>query len=445
MFLTPEDAKAIASRIIGRSRADACTVSISGGGNRHFRFAKNEATTNSAVSEIDISIESSFGLRSGSVKLNSLGDADLEKAQAQSEEIARLSPENPEFMPPLPPHSYEAGGARFDAGTAGVTADALANAANLAIKAANGHEVTATGHIEAGHEFTALANSAGLFAYDQGTGAELTVTARNTTRAWSGWAGGAENRFGALDAARLGKRAVEKAVFGGTPVDLDPGVYTVVLEPAAVADLLLQLMGYSDARSADEGRSYLSKPGGGSKLNDKLISEYVTITSDPGDPAAPDTLWGEDGLPKKRVVWFERGVAKNASCSRFWARKTGRAPLPRSRNLSMAGGSTPIEEMIRDVKRGVLVTRFWYVNTVDPRTLLSTGMTRDGLFLIENGKIAAPALNLRFNESPVSAFANIEAIGPAERAVGGNGYGSAISAPPLLVKAFTFSSKSSGI
>jgi predicted Zn-dependent protease len=445
MLLSPEDARAIASKIIGRSKADACTVSIFGGGSRHFRFAKNEATTNGAVSEIGISIDSSFGLRSGTVNVNSLDDADLEKAQAQSEEIARLSPENPEFMPPLPPQSYEAGGARFDAGTAGIAADALANAAKLAIEAANGHKVTATGYIAAGHEFVAFANSAGLFAYDRGTSAELTVTARTTGRPWSGWAGGSQNRFSALDAEKLGKRAVEKAVFRGTPADLDPGVYTVVLEPAAVADLLLQLMGHIDMRGADEGRSFLSKPGGGTKLDEKLLSEHVTITSDPGDSVAPDTLWGEDGLPKKRTVWFERGVAKNASCSRFWARKTGRTPLPRSRNLSMSGGATPIEDMIREVKRGILVTRFWYVNTVDPRTLLSTGMTRDGVFLIENGEIAAPALNLRFNESPVSAFAKIEAIGPAERAIGSNSYGSSISAPPLLIKAFTFSSKSSGI
>ena len=111
----------------------------------------------------------------------------------------------------------------------------------------------------------------------------------------------------------------------------------------------------------------------------------------------------------------------------------------------MAGGAVPFEDMIRDIKRGILVTRFWYVNTVDPRTLLSTGMTRDGNFLIENGKIVAPALNLRFNESPVSAFSNIEAMGPAERTISGYGGDRAITVPPLMIKGFTFSSKSNGI
>ena len=130
------------------------------------------------------------------------------------------------------------------------------------------------------------------------------------------------------------------------------------------------------------------------------------------------------------------------SYSRFWAQKMGCEPVPFAFNLSMAGGTVPIEDMIREVKRGILVTRLWYVNVVDPRTLLCTGMTRDGNFLIENGKITRPALNLRFNESPLSALSKIEAMGPAERPGGGWGM---VSAPPLLISAFAFSSRSSGI
>jgi predicted Zn-dependent protease len=123
----------------------------------------------------------------------------------------------------------------------------------------------------------------------------------------------------------------------------------------------------------------------------------------------------------------------------------GREPLPEPKNLSMAGGAASAADMIRAVKRGILVTRFWYIRSVDPRTLLITGMTRDGNFLIENGQITRPARNLRFNESPVSALSKVEAIGPAERAYGIEAGGSVISVPPLLIKDFTFSSKSSGI
>lgn len=374
--------------------------------------------------------------------MNSLDEAALEQARLRSEDIARLSPDNPEFMPPLCPQTYEPGGARYDAGTAYTQASGLAHAAASAVAAGRNCEVSIAGFIEAESGFRALANSAGLFAYDRGTSAELTVTARHTKRAWSGWAGTSQNRFLALDPAGLGERAVDKALFPGEPADLDPGTYPVILEPAATADLVQRLAYSMAARSADEGRSFLSKPGGGTKLGERLLDEAVTITSDPASPDAPDTLFGPDGVPKRRTVWFERGVAKTMSYSRFWAQKMDCEPVPFSFNLSMAGGTVPIEDMIREVKRGILVTRLWYVNVVDPRTLLCTGMTRDGNFLIENGKITQPALNLRFNESPLSALSKIEAMGPAERPGGGWGM---VAAPPLLISGFTFSSRSSGI
>jgi predicted Zn-dependent protease len=445
MFLSPEDVKAIAAKIIGRSGAESCTVSIDGGNTRNFRFARNEATTNGAISSVSITIQSSFGKRSGAATVNALDDAALEKAQARSEEIARLSPENPEFMPPLGPQNYQAGGSRFDPATAQVSASGLAAAAKSAIGAGQGRDVTLTGYIETGESFATLANSAGLFGYDRATAAGLTVTARNTLRPWSGWAGGAQTRFGGLDPHQLGERAVAKASASEALIDVDPGTYTVILEPAAVADLVQHLISSMKARSADEGRSFLTKPGGGTKLGERLLSESVTITSDPDDPAAPDQLFGEDGVPKRRTVWFDRGVAKSMSYSRFWAQKMGRDPVPRPGNLSMAGGNASAADMIREVKRGILVTRLWYIRSIDPRTLLITGMTRDGNFLIENGQITRPARNLRFNESPVSVLNKVEAIGPAERAAGSETYGAVISVPPLLVKDFAFSSKSSGI
>jgi predicted Zn-dependent protease len=442
MMLSPDDVKAIASNIIGRSGAEACTVSVSGGDSRNFRFARNEGATNGAVSSVSISIESSFGGRSGSASVNALDDGALEAARLSSEEIARLSPENPEHMPPLEPQVYEPEGPLYDSGAAGIPASALAQAAASAIAARRNHQVDIAGFTEAGSGFRAFCNSAGLFAYERGSRAKLTVTARHTRRAWSGWAGVSLTRFQALDPVALGERAVAKALFPGEAADLDPGSYTVILEPAASAELVQHLVRGMSARSADEGRSFLSKPGGGAKLGERLLSEAVTITSDPACSDAPDYLFGADGAPKRRTVWFERGVAKTMSYSRFWAQKMGCEPVPFAFHLSMAGGAVPVEDMIREVKRGILITRLWYVNIVDPRTLLCTGMTRDGNFLIENGKITRPALNLRFNESPLSALSKIEAVGPAEPAGGVWGM---VSAPPLLISEFNFSSRSSGI
>jgi predicted Zn-dependent protease len=445
MILTPDHVKAIAAKIIGRSRAESCTVSVEGGNTRNFRFARNEATTNGALSSVAISIQSSFGKRSGTATVNALDAAALQEAQARSEEIASLSPENPEFMAPLGPQRYQPGEARFDAATAKAEAVTLAEAAKSAIGAGQGRDVELAGYIETGENFSAVVNSAGLFGYDRATAAALTATARNTQRSWSGWAGGSEIRFGGLDPLQLGERAAAKASALGAPADLDPGTYTVILEPAAVAELVYYLIASMKARSADEGRSFLAKPGGGTKLGERILSESVTITSDPDDAAAPDELFSDDGVPKRRTVWFDRGVAKNMSYSRFWAQKMGREALPKPKNLAMAGGTVSTADMIRDVKRGILVTRFWYIRSVDPRTLLITGMTRDGNFLIENGQITRPARNLRFNESPVSALSKIEAAGVPERAYSIEAGGPVISVPPLLIKEFTFSSKSSGI
>jgi predicted Zn-dependent protease len=177
---------------------------------------------------------------------------------------------------------------------------------------------------------------------------------------WSGWSGKSETRFDWLDTARLGKRAIDKAAHNAIPLDLDPGKYTVILEPAAVADLVWWVLRMMDARSAEESRSFLSRKGGGTRLGEALFDEKVTVYSDPNDPIAPEPVFGEDGLPQRRTVWIDGGIVRNLVRSRFWAKKTGREPVARPRSFVMAGGSAPIDQMIRDTRRNILVTRVWY-------------------------------------------------------------------------------------
>ena len=246
-------------------------------------------------------------------------------------------------------------------------------------------------------------------------------------------------------AESLGARAVGKAAHTAAPLDLDPGHYTVVLEPAATGEMLHYLFWSLGARDADEGRSWLSRKGGGNRLGEKLFDERVTLVSDPAEPLAPIATYGNDGLPHRRTVWFENGVLKTLACSRYWAEKTGQTPRPRPTAMLMAGGETTLDEMIAATRRGILVTRMWYTNMLDPRTLLITGLTRDGNFLIENGRIAGPVRNFRFNESLVAVLSNIDAIGRVERIHGGDLRGGPVAAPPLLVKSFNFASRSSGI
>jgi predicted Zn-dependent protease len=326
-----------------------------------------------------------------------------------------------------------------------VRAERLAAASKPVIDEAASRGVDVAGYCMARRGFDALATSAGLFAHDAQTGADFTVTARNKAGTWSGWAGRSHTRFDLLDPAGLGRRAIEKAAYTGPAVRLEPGKYTVILEPSAVSDLVNWMLWRMNARDADEGRSVFSRRGGGTRLGEKLFQDGVTISSDPGDPVAPERTFGTDGLPQRRIVWVQDGVLQNLIYSRFWAQEKNREPVAWPSSFVMAGATTSMEEMIRATRRGVLVTRFWYIRLLDAQKLVLTGLTRDGNFLIEDGRIVAPALNFRFNESPVAVLGNVLAIGPSERTRSGEAEDSVISAPPLLVKDFTFASASEAI
>jgi predicted Zn-dependent protease len=444
MFLSPADAKEIADPLLARSKADACIVKIEGSDGANLRFARGNATTNGSASKLEVRVQSHFGKRAGAATVSGRDVEALAEAVVRSEAIARLAPENPELMPPLGPQTYAAG-AGYDAATAEARTDRLAAAAKPVIAAARDRNVDVAGYAATLRTFTATANSAGLFGYDRRTAAEFTVTARNRAGTWSGWAGVAETRFGRLDMARIGRRAIDKGAHGGDPVTLEPGKYTVILEPSAVGDLVGSMLYYMGARYADEGRSFFSRKGGGNRIGEKLFDARVTITSDPADAAAPEPTVGEDGLPQHRTVWVEEGVLKNLAYPRFWAQRTGHAPISLPRSFVMAGGTTAVDDMVRDTRRGVLVTRLWYIRMLDAQKLLLTGLTRDGNFLIDNGRIAGPANNFRFNESPVAVLGNVLALGPSERTRGGENEDSICAAPTLLVKDFTFSSRSDAI
>jgi predicted Zn-dependent protease len=444
MMLSPGDAKAVTDRLLARSQADGCIIKIEGNDGANLRFARGNATTNGATGKLTVRVESHFGKRAGAAEVSGRDADALAEAVARSEEIARLAPENPELMPPLDPQSYDPA-AGYDAATAAVRTDRLAAGAKPIIAAAGNRDVDVAGFAVAQQSFTAVATSAGLFAHEPRTAAEFTVTARNRAGTWSGWAGVGETRFGRLDMARIGQRAIDKGASDAVPIALDPGKYTVILEPSAVCDLVGWMFYYTDARYADEGRSFFSRKGGGNRIGEKLFADGVTIVSDPADAVAPEPTFADDGLPRRRVVWAEAGVLKNLTYARFWAQKTGHAPIPQPRGFVMAGGTAAVEDMVRDTKRGVLVTRLWYIRMLDAQKLVLTGLTRDGNFFIENGRIVGPANNFRFNESPVAVLANVLALGPSERTRGGENEDSLCAAPTLLVKDFTFSSRSDAI
>ena len=188
----------------------------------------------------------------------------------------------------------------------------------------------------------------------------------------------------------------------------------------------------------------MSKPGGKTKLGEKIVDERVTIYSDPTHPELPASPWSGDGQPQGKVNWIEKGVVKNLSYSRYWAQKQGKKPLPGPNNVIMNGGTMSLEDMIKSTQRGILVTKLWYIRDVDPQTLLLTGLTRDGTFYIENGKIKHPIKNFRFNESPVIMLNNLDALGKPERVVSTESNQNYLL-PPMKIREFTFSSLSDAV
>lgn len=444
MILSRAQAKKILDQVRAASKADSWVARLAGNDRRHIRFALNNVTTSGEQDDLDLSVTSHFGKRSGTTRTNELNEKSILTAVRKSEEIARLAPENAEFMPPLGPQKYVAGAA-FNESTAKAGPEKLAPLCQPVLKEANAKKVIAAGFFEAGAASSAMATSYGLLAHDQITHTVFTVTARSTDGTGSGWAGKNSHDVRQLDTTTLGVRATDKALKSVKPAALDPGKYTVILEPAAVCDLVASMIEDFDARSADEGRSFLSRKGGGNKLDTKIVGENVNIFSDPEFAAAPGGTYSTDGLPATERQWIKNGAVKELIYSRFWAKKQNREPVPFPTNLIMEGGRTSVADMIRDTRKGVLVTRLWYIREVDPQTLLLTGLTRDGTFLIENGKISRPIKNFRFNESPVAMLNNVVAMSPSERATGSEIEGWPVSVPALLVKDFTFSSLSDAV
>jgi len=444
MIVSQSEAKKITDKALSFSKADSCTVGLGGHLRRHVRFALNSATTDGEQDDLVLSVTSSFGNRSGSARTNEFSDAALQAVVRKSEEIARFAPPDPEFVAPFGPQQYLQSRMWFQS-TADSTPAQMARMTRPVLDAATKSEVTAAGFFSVGGGCSALATSEGLFAHDTDTGALFSVSARTSDGTGAGWAGVKHNDINRLNPAALGERAVRKTAESRGPQPLEPGKYLVLLEPSAVCDLLSILVWQTNARSADEGRSFFSRKGGGTKLGEKIFGDKVNVYADPHDPIAPGLTFSEYGLPAQRQHWIENGALKQLMYSPFWAQKTGHQPVPRPTNIVMEGGTATQEEIIASVKRGILVTRFWYIREVDPRTLLLTGLTRDGTFLIENGKVIRPVKNFRFNESPVSMLNNIEAMARSERAIGSENTDVPVSVPPLLVRDFTFSSLSDAI
>ena len=432
-----EQAEALLKKVIALSKADHIEASLSGSDGGNIRYARNAVSTSGETSATSLSVSSTFGKRSGSASINEFDDASLEKLVRRAEEVARLAPENPEFVEPLGPQQFKES-KTYNAATAAVNAEKRADLVASSLNVAKQNNLEAAGFLENTHSFRAIMNSKGLFAYNQNTDVDFSVTLRNQDGTGSGYVSQSFNDIAKLDTLAQSKIAAAKATGSAGARAIEPGKYTVVLEPLAASDFFSAISRGFDARSADEGRSYLSKKGGGNKLGEKLLGDNITIYSDPNNAEMPSSTFSFDGRPQERRVWIDKGVVKNLSYTRYWAQNKNVPAVPPAQSIIFEGGTKSTADLIKETEKGILVTRFWYIRMVDPQTLLLTGLTRDGTFYIENGQVKFPIKNFRFNESPIIALNNVEELGKPVRS--GN-----IVIPPMKIREFTFTSLSDAV
>jgi predicted Zn-dependent protease len=444
-YLSRSDAEALAQKVLSFSTADEARVNINSGSQGNTRFAQNQVSTAGDAYDANITITSAFGKQVASATTNRFDDEALRQMVQTSERLARLVPEDPEYLGELPPQQYVQTEPYFEA-TAGISPEQRARAVMEITGPATRQNLVSTGFLSHFTGSNAVANKKGLFAYARGTGVSFTTTVRTPDGTGSGWAGGGDNDFSKMNFAQLGETAIRKAELSRNPRAVEPGEWTVIMEPTAVANLVNLMVFAMNARNADEGRSFFSKQGGGNKLGEKFLDERITITTDPADPRTAGNPFSGEGLPNRAMTWVENGVLRNLIYNRFWAQRNNVQPTGFPGAYRMTGGDTSIEEMIRTTDRGLLVTRLWYIRPVDPRTILFTGLTRDGTFLIENGRITTAVKNLRWNESPVFMLNSIEQMSePVRVNASEDGAGGSVMVPAIKSRDFTFTSLSDAV
>jgi predicted Zn-dependent protease len=448
-----EEVKAITDKVLSMAaKADNAEVDFSGGERSATRFANSTITANMVQFDRQVSVTVYRGTRSGSANTRQFDDASLQQMVNDAMAAAEKGRENPDMAPLLGPQDYEPVDAALPAGVAFGPAE-RAKLAKQSIDVSDKMKTVGSGYIPKNHQTTCTANSKGLFAYYQVAETSFILTCRTPDGTGSGWAGitGIKDP-GMIDAVELTRIASDKALKSRGAKALEPGRYTVILEPRANARFLSLMTGLFNAQSAESpfNKTYFSgKEPGTTKIGEKVFSDLVTLRSDIGNPILRQNPIGPDNMPLRDVTWVEKGVLRNLAYNAAYARRAKKPVTPASVNnsLVMEGSEQSIADMIKTTKRGLLVTFFWYIRGVDQQTLLNTGMTRDGLFLIENGEIAGPVQNFRWNMSPIVGYNNVTAVGkpgPMHTGESYDGGGTAL-VPPVRIEDFLMTSISPAV
>lgn len=449
MLLNEADAKALTEKILSLVTADDATVGVGSDKLSHLRFARNNFLTSGTRLSRSANVTVWIDKKRGSASTNDVDDASLKMMVEEAEKIARNAPVDREYMPTLGKQTYKPTGGYVETTANLSLADRAKNVSDILAEMER-NKVIGAGFHSARVQAGGSATKNGNFEYERTTNVSLSVTTRTTDGTSSGYFLRSHYDIAKLDTKRIARESIRKALEGGNARTIDPGVYTVILEPQAVADLVGNLGFTFNARNADEGRSVYSAPGGKTRVGETIFDERISVYSDPWNTELPGSQSSQGGIPAEKIYLVRNGILENLVYNRYWAKQKGKQPTPGPVNTIFESTGTPssIEDMIRSTKRGILVSRFWYIRSTDVRTASVTGLTRDGVWFIENGKIAYPVKNFRFNQSITQMLApgNVELIGSPERVGGSEGGGSSASLlPALKLKAFNFTSQSEAV
>lgn len=440
-ILSQDEALSLVESTIKQSQAEGVFVSLNASESALSRYSENQISQNISRNRFTLTITSYFGKRSASASTTEINSNSITETIRRSEDLARIAPEDPEWVPLLEPQEYDPRLPAFDENTVNLSPLARGEIVQRVTKFADQAGVEGSGTLSTKAFVDVIGNSRGLRACDRGTEADFSFTAR--IEDGSSWGERTAFAIADLPIESMTDELIERAFSSRHPREVSPGEYSVIFNPAAFADLLGWTIWNLDGRAADEGRSFMSRTdeagkSAGNRVGEQIFSPLVQVQRNPAHPLLQlGTCFG-DGLSNRYLEVIKDGIPQTLSYSRYWAQQQGKEPTGNLFPIVMTGSDRSLADLIAQTERGILVSRAWYVRYINPRTLEVTGMTRDGTFWIEDGQIAYPIKNLRFNQSLPDMLRDVDALSTVQR------FGNSI-VPGVRVKAFNFSSVTDSI
>ena len=455
-MLTKDKAAEIFEQIKKHSTADEVEAMIYGGKFALTRFANNTIHQNVAEENYSVSVRTAFDGRTARATTNKFDGDSLMRVVQASESLAKVQHPDPDLLS-MPDagagaRATQARPSRHFAQTAGLTPEVRADGVEKIVRVATRHKLTTAGIFSSSESVEGIFNSRGLNDWHAQTSSEISITMLAADS--SGWQKANSPDVSQLDSAALAEISAHKAIESASPREVPPGKYTVILEPAAVLDMSGFMFWDFGGLSILDQRSFLNQ-----RVGTQIFGSNINIWDDAAHPLQSGTPFDGEGVPRERVQLVENGIVKRLVYARATAEKMKKSEfkdrvgpvaatghgfsLPNEMGeapMNIVFGTPPdpktIEQMITSTERGVLVTRLWYIREVDPYEKILTGMTRDGTFYVEGGKVRHGILNFRFNESLIHMLSNVEAMGTPVRASGEESFD--MVAPPMKVKDFNF-------